>query len=169
VTRSVPALAEARDLLLKLDDARYASPGPQASASIGAQLRHAIEFCAALLAGLPAGRVDYDRRPRDPRLEREPSHALEQIEVLRAALLEHVAREPDRALAVRSDEPDLPPHAGFVASTLARELRAVASHTVHHFALVALQLRAAGLWVDPCFGVAPSTLRHERESAACAR
>jgi hypothetical protein len=63
-------------------------------------------------------------------------------------------------LRVRADEPGLAPGDGFVTSSLARELRSVASHTVHHFALVALQLRLAGVAVDPRFGVAPSTWAH---------
>jgi hypothetical protein len=33
------------------------------------------------------------------------------------------------------------------------------SHAVHHFALIAMILRAHGIDVDPKFGVAPSTLR----------
>lgn len=153
-------LAQARDLVLELEADRFAAPGPAGTASVGAHLRHAIEIVAALLAGLAEGRVDYDRRPRDPRVEREPAAALDRIEALREALVERVAAEPDRALAVRADEPHLAPHEGFVASTLARELRFAASHTVHHFALIALILRVAGVAVDAEFGVAPSTCAH---------
>jgi hypothetical protein len=149
--------ADARDLVRKLDDVRYAAPGPDGTASAGAQLRHAIEYAGALVAGLPVGRIDYDRRARDPRVEREPAAAIDRIEALRAVLLDVVAAEADRPLAVRGDEPDLPPGEGFVASSLARELRAVASHTTHHFALIALTLRTAGVRLDPDFGVAPAT------------
>jgi hypothetical protein len=38
---------------------------------------------------------------------------------------------------------------------LAANCRCLSSHTVHHFALIALTLRAHGVAVDPKFGVAP--------------
>jgi uncharacterized damage-inducible protein DinB len=53
----------------------------------------------------------------------------------------------------------------FAASTPDRELQFLASHTVHHFALVALLLRLAGVSVPDGFGVATATARH-REAAA---
>ncbi len=45
-------------------------------------------------------------------------------------------------------------------STLERELAMLASHTVHHYAIVALLLRIKGVVVPETFGVAPSTQRH---------
>jgi hypothetical protein len=60
------------------------------------------------------------------------------------------------------------------ASTALRELQFLVSHTVHHYAVIALILRARGLEPGPDFGVAPSTLKYEQETslqarAACAR
>jgi len=57
---------------------------------------------------------------------------------------------------------------GWVFSNLARELQFLASHTVHHYALIALTLTALGVPVDADFGMAPSTLRHA-ERQQCAR
>jgi hypothetical protein len=161
-------LADARDLVLKLDEARFAAPGPGDTSSVGAHLRHALDYAAALVAGLPVGRVDYDQRARDSRVEREPLVALDRIEALRAKYERLAACEADRPLSVRSDEPGAAPIDAFVASTLARELRAVASHTVHHFAVMALALRAAGVAVDRRFGLAPSTQAHEARTASIA-
>ena len=48
----------------------------------------------------------------------------------------------------------------FMESSLSRELQALSSHTVHHFALIAVTLRAHGVQMDPEFGMAPSTLRY---------
>jgi hypothetical protein len=48
----------------------------------------------------------------------------------------------------------------FMESSLSRELQVLSSHTVHHFALIAVTLRAHGVQMDPDFGMAPSTLRH---------
>jgi hypothetical protein len=159
-------LAQGRELALAIGPDRFAACGPAGSASAGAHLRHVIEHCAALLGGIASRRVDYDGRPRDARLERDVAAAVERIDSLRRALVERVAASPDLALAVRSDEPELPAGAGFLRSSLARELRAVASHAVHHYAVIALALRVAGVEVDPSFGVAPSTLAHRVREAA---
>ena len=48
----------------------------------------------------------------------------------------------------------------FMESSVSRELQVLSSHTVHHFALIAVTLRAHGVHMDPDFGMAPSTLRH---------
>lgn len=150
-------LEQARDLVLKLDEEQFAAPLHGIAASVGAHLRHCLDAFDCLLAGLESGAVDYDQRARDARTETDPLRALERIEALRAELLERVAAQPDRPLRVRADEPDLPPGAGFVRSALARELRALASHMVHHHALVAVVLRVRGECVPAQFGVAPST------------
>jgi hypothetical protein len=47
---------------------------------------------------------------------------------------------------------------------MARELEFLLSHTVHHYAIVAILCRLQGIAVDDGFGVAPSTLRHRTES-----
>jgi hypothetical protein len=58
-------------------------------------------------------------------------------------------------------------------STVARELQFLLSHTIHHYALIALVLRLQGFTTGEEFGVNPSTLRHWRgrreEAAACSR
>ncbi len=155
-------LEQARDLVLKLDGDAFAAPLPGVAASTGVHLRHCLDAFDRLCAGLETGAVDYDRRARDPRTESDPMLALERIEALREELLDRIARSPDRALRIRADEPDLAPHEGFVASTLTRELRALASHTMHHFALIAVVLRLRGVAVPGRFGVAPSTWAHAK-------
>jgi hypothetical protein len=55
------------------------------------------------------------------------------------------------------------------ASTVARELQFLLSHTVHHYALIALILRLQGFEPGEEFGVAPSTLAHWRREVVCAR
>jgi hypothetical protein len=47
-------------------------------------------------------------------------------------------------------------------SSVSRELQFLLSHTVHHYALIAMTLRAAGVELDEELGVAPSTLAYQR-------
>ena len=55
-----------------------------------------------------------------------------------------------------------------MTSSIGRELQALSSHTIHHFALMAMTLQALGFQLDRDFGMAPSTLRYQaakREAA----
>ena len=60
-----------------------------------------------------------------------------------------------------ADEPDAP-HA-WTPSTVARELRFLASHTTHHFAIMRVLLADAGVRVPAGFGLAPATQRHREQ------
>lgn len=142
--------------------------GAAGAGTVGAQLRHFLEFPTRLLAGLPDGRIDYDRRERDENLERDPA-------LLRAAFVDVECRlraladdgDLDADVEVRHDTaPDL--EGVWSRSTLGRELRFVCSHSIHHLALVALVLRSHGHEPDAELGVAPSTLAHRRSAASCA-
>ncbi len=50
-------------------------------------------------------------------------------------------------------------------SSVKRELQFLLSHTIHHYSLVAVALRAQGFEPGADFGVAPSTLRYWRKIA----
>lgn len=122
--------------------------------SAGGHLRHCIEFYQCFLEGLAARRVDYDSRRRDPDIETHPTAAI-------SALEEIIGRIGQ---ARRRHAPDLIIHVTesgetWLASTHARESRFLASHTIHHMALIAVLLRAQDVEIPADFGVAPSTLK----------
>jgi len=112
------------------------------------------------------GSVDYDARRRDAALERSPQLARSRL----LALQQRLARlgfDLQQPLCVRG----LAGLAGELAfalpSTLGRELVFVASHAVHHYALLASHLRQHGLPVPgEGFGVAPATRAHARSLSA---
>ncbi len=159
-------LRQTIELVASLGAERYTRRVPVAfNASIGAHVRHVVDHYRSLLAGLGGDRpVDYESRARDPALEQDPAQAC-------AALA-----EIERVLAGLGRSP--PPHPlayatetwprGQAPTSLVRELEFLLSHTVHHCALVAVMCRLQGHATAPGFGVAPSTLRHEHASLACA-
>jgi len=49
-------------------------------------------------------------------------------------------------------------------SSVKRELQFLVSHTLHHYALIALQLKQQDQPVQPGFGMAPSTVRFQAEN-----
>ncbi len=157
-------LDEAQVLLRGLPDELYRVSLLGAEGGIGAQIRHCIDACSCLLDGVAERRVDYDRRRRDARIEMDRRAASARLDTLARSLRQGLAKEADHVLRVRLDEPELPDEAGWTGSTLARELRFVASHIVHHFALIALLLRSQGMVVPRDFGVAPATLGHRRRA-----
>ncbi|KAB8314233.1 DinB family protein [Tolypothrix campylonemoides VB511288] len=138
------------------DGARYRA--------VGGHLRHVIEHYAAFLAGAAQGAVHYDRRARDPDVERDPRAALAAIAVL-ARDLGTFDLPPSTPLRVALEcaaagmETDAP-------SSVGRELQFLASHAVHHFALMRPALEADARVPRPDFGYAAATLRGARGAAA---
>ncbi len=162
-------LDQGRDLLASIDPELYRkSPQPIASSTIGAHVRHVLDGLGCLAQGAPEGAIDYDRRERDERIEEDPRAALARLDQIGTALAALEGQET-RAVRARSDVPaELGPDAGWSSSTLGREILFGLSHTIHHFALIAMILRFLGGEPPEGFGVAPSTLRYWKEVGRCA-
>jgi uncharacterized damage-inducible protein DinB len=162
IRSNIDLVRQGLGVLEKLDDESYRRAAPQlGSGGIGVHFRHCIDFYTCLLRDLGAGRVDYDQRLREPRLETDRQLALERLRELAAGLGALDAHAPERPLEVRVDAAS--PDSAWSRSSLARELQALLSHTVHHFSAVAMLLHQQGRRPPEGFGVAPSTLRHWRE------
>jgi len=139
---------------------------------VGPHLRHVIEHYEALLFALRANTsethspfVDYDARARDQHLERDAHAAQMRLRDLQGHLQSlrcNRATKLDRVVTVRS----LIGHVGHIElvteSTTARELAFLASHTVHHFALLEGLARAHGKSFGVNFGRAPATIANDR-------
>jgi len=50
-------------------------------------------------------------------------------------------------------------------STVGREIMYSVAHAVHHYALIGVMGGIMGLHLPPGFGVAPSTLKHQAQTA----
>ncbi|HEX4823902.1 MAG TPA: hypothetical protein VFV19_06290 [Candidatus Polarisedimenticolaceae bacterium] len=167
LTLNVALLMQAEELLERIDDAHYLRTDPLSpGGGISLHMRHCLEFYGCFLRGLPRGRIDYVRRQRGGAVERSRMAALREVRATIAALerLEDAAILP--TLAVRAEECVDDIEEDWTSSTAAREAQFLASHTTHHFAVVAILLRSAGIEPPADFGVAPSTLRHWRKEAS---
>ena len=155
-------LRQGRELVRSLSDEQYRdAPKGFSRGGVGAHVRHIVDHYDCFLRGAREGRVNYDARARDTRVESERGTALERLDDLCARLAASELRDPARSLEVTANcgEPG-PPAVG--CSSVGRELQFLASHTVHHFAVVAAMLRSLGVQPDRDLGVAPSTLAYER-------
>jgi uncharacterized damage-inducible protein DinB len=128
------------------------------SSTIGQHIRHCAEHYEEFLTALTEGRdLDYEKRPRDLRLETDTGEAVRRLVAIRASLGELAT--DGRSLGVLDTGASSPS-----LSSIAREMQYLLSHTVHHFALIAVIAGLAGISVGSDFGVAPSTLKHRDNS-----
>ena len=160
ITTNIRWLRQALRLLERLDDSVYSSTAPGlAPHRVGAHLRHILEFYQCFLDGLDGSHIDYDSRRRGESIERSRHAASIAITSIIHALGAHA--EQERIVWVRMEDAEASGVANsFMESSISRELQVLSSHTVHHFALIAMTLTAHGVQIDPDFGMAPSTLRY---------
>lgn len=161
VEQNLHFLAQGADLLRRLDDDTYTRPTsdrPRA-AGVGPHFRHCLDFYRCFLRDLDSGRVDYDTRERQPELETSVATALDAVESISAQLQALDEEQAMQIIEVHHDEvPGEEAATSWQRSTVARELRFLASHTVHHYALIAHLVRELGVEPSEEFGVAPATL-----------
>ncbi len=144
-------------LLEELDDELFAAPVPSLSLrAAGSHLRHCLDFYHSFLSGLPLGRVDYDLRQRDPRIEQDRLYALGKLLFVR----DELARVREAPLPADLEVCLEGNGSAWSLSSVERELQFLLSHTIHHYALIAIALRSHGFDPGREFGVAPSTLRY---------
>lgn len=150
-------------LIDRLADGLYAAPPPGPyPGGVGAQFRHCLDFYDCFLRDLPTGRIDYGRRLRDARIETDRAHAQTKARAICSALRGLTREGVERALEVRAEDAE-PGRLLWSGSSAGRELQFLISHTIHHYALIAVLLAAQGYDVSqefPELGVAPSTLEH---------
>jgi len=155
ISNNVRCLREAARLLETLDEAVYTE------SRTGAHLRHALDFYQCFLDGLGSSHIDYDARRRDESIERSRETAAMAIRSIIYALETRPEARQERIVWVRMEDAGASGvRESFMESSLSRELQALSSHTVHHFALISLTLQLHGVQLDADFGVAPSTLRY---------
>jgi uncharacterized damage-inducible protein DinB len=146
------------DVVMSMDTASYvARPLREVSGSIGEHVRHCLDHIAALAASTSMQPLSYDRRERGTAIETDPAEAMRLILRLNAALDRWSGPSLDDPISVTSLVAPGQSVTGW--STVGRELAFVASHTVHHQALIALLLAVQGLAVPDRLGYAPSTPR----------
>ncbi len=159
---NIAFLRQGLDLLADLSDDEYVRSFPPSFVSpIGTHMRHIIDHYECLLAGLVTGNIDYDDRTRETSVETDRAAATAAIDsvIRRLEAIDQSLR--DSELSVHMDFGGGPDEAGLYArSSVERELQFLVSHTVHHYALVAVMLRLEGREPVDGFGVSPSTLKY---------
>ena len=159
---AIASLTQGRELLEQLSDDIYVGALPPVfNYGIGSHFRHLLDFYTAFLNGLESGRIDYDARERDQAIEKNRFVTLAKIDWL-IERLKGLSRIDEHASVLVHLEDASFHQPTWSHSTILREMQFLQSHTVHHYALIALMLRLQGVKVADEFGVARSTLNQWR-------
>lgn len=162
IEMNVRWLCQALRLLKNVDDAAFSmTPAGFAPHRAGGHLRHILEFYQCFLEGLESSHIDYDARRHDKAIERSRDAACDAIQRTIRALETRSDLREERTIKVAMEDAEANSvRDRFMDSTISREMQVLSSHTIHHFALIAMTLRMHGVAVEQDFGMAPSTLRY---------
>lgn len=160
-------LAQAELLLESLSVESYREKMPVAfNASIGGHLRHCLDHFTSVVRGRGHALVDYDQRARDVRIETDPEYALEVTRGLRRQLEQVTISELACHVVARCEVSYGQGNSPVTGSSFGREMVYCIAHAIHHYALIAVMARLQGTQLPDHFGVAPSTVAHQRAARA---
>lgn len=166
IQSAVETLGQGEVLLAQLGDADYTRKLPVAfNASIGGHYRHCLDHFRSLLDAAMDGDLNYDQRQRGTLIENDRFAALNATRALREGYERLDPIFLTRALAVTCKTSFATSGSQASPSTVGREIMYSVAHAVHHYALIGFMAGVMGLALPNGFGIAPSTLKHQADSA----
>lgn len=149
-------LDKLRDLLSSIEPENYRQTHPQFfDSSIGGHVRHILDFYDLFFEGVDSGNVDYTKRKRDAGIEQEPSKAKDFLDSIREKI--RVVTEKNLKVISEANTSTL--------SSCGRELEFLASHAVHHNAMIIAMTGCLGVPAAKEMAFAQSTLDYQQASA----
>ncbi len=147
------------DLIDGVDTATFIAPTPH-HGTVGAHLRHCIEYFRCFFGEERTGSIEYDARERDLLLETDRERSRRAIVEIIEKLRSLGSSDLHRTVQIHQVlAPDTAPE--LVLSSAKRELMGLSEHTIHHLAILSQLLEALGTdHSDPALGVAYSTQAH---------
>jgi hypothetical protein len=165
----VEVLRQGEVLLTEITDENYTHTVAVAfNASIGGHYRHCLDHFRTLVEAAAAGDLNYDHRERGTLVENDRFAALNATRELRAT---YEKLNPDfllRRLNVTCKTSYATSGSQASPSTVGREVMYAVAHAVHHYALIGVMAGIMKITLPAGFGVAPSTLKHQAETAKAA-
>ena len=167
LTQSViESLRQGEMLLTEISDEHFTRKLPAAfNASIGGHYRHCLDHFRTLLDAVPQGDLNYDQRERGTLVENDRFAALNATRELIADWENLNQFHLTRRLDVTCKTNYAASGSQSASSTVAREIMYAVAHAVHHYALIGVMSGIMGVPLPTGFGVAPSTLKYQQETA----
>ncbi|PHR83716.1 MAG: hypothetical protein COA59_10135 [Colwellia sp.] len=152
-------------LIYNNNDSTYRNVlSPLFISSAGAHMRHIIDHYLALIASLQSGKVDYDVRHRNSKVEQEPQLALDKLVQISNWLKSLTGTDLTRVLILYTEVSVTEKKVQSVPTSLARELVFSGSHAVHHYAMIAQMAQQQKMALPSSFGIAPATATYLRKA-----
>ena len=152
------------ELLQTIDNEIFCQPLETFNgSSVGQHVRHIIDFYLCLIRGCKEDNIDYDKRQRNPLIERDPKVAIAELLEIAEAVQ---ALDIQKIIQVNSSFTDDTHEANSQISTsIGRELMYAYDHAIHHLAMVKIGMKQhfPEIQVNKNLGVAPSTLKYRKE------
>ncbi|MEI9864466.1 MAG: DinB family protein [Limisphaerales bacterium] len=165
----IETLQQGETLLTEISDANFTRKVPIAfNASIGGHYRHCLDHFRTLLESATTGDLNYDHRERGTLIENDRFAALNATRELREAYEKLDSTFIPRLLQVTCKTSYTTSGSQMSLSTVGREIMYAVAHAVHHYALIGVMGGIMGLPLPAGFGVAPSTLKHQAQTAKVA-
>lgn len=131
------------------------------NASIGQHVRHILELFICLEQGYETGVVNYEKRKRDTRIEKEKDFA----SMLIKNIYDNLGKE-NKNLLLEAGFSEASDDDIRINSNYYREIAYNLEHTVHHMALIRIGINAiATVSLPESFGVASSTVKYRNQAA----
>jgi hypothetical protein len=164
---AMESLRQGEILLGTISDEQYRCKLPVAfNASIGGHYRHCLDHFRLLLDAVNSPEVNYDHRERGTLVEHDRFAALNVTRELIEGYGQLAASVVMQPITVVCRTSYLTQGSQASPSSVGREIMYSVAHTVHHYALIGIMGGVMGVTMPPGFGVAPSTVKHQRETAA---
>jgi len=166
IASAIETLQQGETFLSEISDETYTRKVSVAfNASIGGHYRHCLDHFRSVLDSAIAGDLNYDHRERGTLIECDRFAALNATRELREAFARLAPICVTRPMNVTCKTSYATNGSQVSPSTVGREIMYSVAHAVHHYALISIMLGIMGQPMPPEFGIAPSTLKHQAETA----
>lgn len=156
------SFSQLKEALSQLTETEYSQPSKVLfNASIGQHVRHIIELYICLMKGYETGKVNYEKRKRDSRIETDKSFAVELMNMI----CNNIEKD-NKSLLLDSSYDEAGDESVTVETNYFRELIYNLEHTVHHMALIRVGITEVSAIAIPVgFGIATSTIKYRKSCA----
>lgn len=161
---SLETINQAQGLLDSLDEVSYCYVcAPHISSSIGQHIRHIIDNYLVIVNGIPNKHIDYNVRRRGAKVETCLDTAKEELSQIQQ-WLRHLDQDTlNLSVTILSEVCLREEQSERIHSSLRRELLFVASHCIHHLALIGIAVKLQNIETPKYFGLAPATATYVRQ------
>lgn len=164
IRSAVQILHQLTFVLKQLSDKEFTQPLNLLSGnSIGKHCRHLIEFYTCLMEAHKNGRLNYDARKHDRKIEQNVKYTIDLLNQITTFLQSETAnRNIELSYSYEKESFDT------VQTNFKRELVYNIEHCVHHMAIIKIAIDNAFTHIEipASFGIAHSTIIHNQKGCA---